>query len=285
MIPALKMVRFLAVGLLTLMVASCSAPPPIDAPDGVEITPLKTYSVWQSRFLLWIAGVRPVRVEYAVDTYRVIYKVAEPDGRQATASGLLALPRGGKARRIVSFQHGTATNRENVPSRLDMTGVAASVLFAGNGYALMAPDYIGLGDSPGPHAYLVAADEARAAIGLIDVAKALPGAPQGPAFLSGFSQGGHATLATVRELEARGERVFAAAPVAGAYDLRHISLPAALKGGAKSHAVYLAYMAWGYAHYYGHPLDSALTPEYAALVEGLFGSWKACSARHIVLKR
>ena len=49
-----------------------------------------------------------------------------------------------------------------------------------------------------------------------------------------------------------------------------MSLPAALKGGAPSHSLYLAYAAWGQAAYYGHSLDSVLTPEYAATVERLF---------------
>jgi hypothetical protein len=49
-----------------------------------------------------------------------------------------------------------------------------------------------------------------------------------------------------------------------------VSLPAALRGGAPSHSLYLAYAAWGQAAHYGHSLDSVLTPEYAATVERLF---------------
>ena len=67
-------------------------------------------------------------------------------------------------------------------------------------------------------------------------------------------------------------RVLAAAPVATAIDIRNISLPAALEGGARSHTLYLAYIVGGYAHYYGEPLDTALTPEYAARVEELYGT-------------
>jgi pimeloyl-ACP methyl ester carboxylesterase len=74
----------------------------------------------------------------------------------------------------------------------------------------------------------------------------------------------------VRVLESRGQQVLGSAQVAGAYDIRRVSLPAALKGGAPSHSLYLAYAAWGQAAYYGHSLDSVLTPEYAATVERLF---------------
>ncbi len=43
----------------------------------------------------------------------------------------------------------------------------------------------------------------------------------------------------------QGQHVLGSAQVAGAYDLRRVSLPAALKGGAPSHSLYLAYAAWG----------------------------------------
>jgi hypothetical protein len=64
--------------------------------------------------------------------------------------------------------------------------------------------------------------------------------------------------------------VLGSAQVAGAYDLINISFPAALKGGARQHALYLAYLARGYAGYYRQPLDSVLTPPHATLVTRLF---------------
>jgi pimeloyl-ACP methyl ester carboxylesterase len=192
------------------------------------------------------------------------------NGRELRVSGLLALPHDGKARRLMSFQHGTTTTRDEVPSAPDSTGEAAAIVFAGNGYAVIAPDYIGLGHSPGKHPYLVAEDAAAAVTAMIAAARRIDGVPHGPVFLSGFSQGGQATIAAMRALEASGETVLGAAPVAGPYDLRHISLAAALKGGSPNHALYLAYMSWGYAARYDHPLDSALTPHWAKVAANLF---------------
>ena len=179
---------------------------------------------------------------------------------------------GATARHLASFQHGTSTSRDRVPSALDGTGVAAAILFAGNGYALIAPDYIGLGVSGEIHPYLVAEDAGRAVIDMIAAARRIDGVPDGPVFLSGFSQGGQASLAALRLLEENGAAVLGAAPVSSAYDLRNISLGAALTGGAQSHALYLAYMARGYAARYGQPVKSVLTPEHAVLVEELFGN-------------
>jgi pimeloyl-ACP methyl ester carboxylesterase len=249
--------------------AACMQPRPVDAPPEVQLTPLKSISALQARVLLRLSGVDGISVGNAVDCYRMQYTIGSgPDA--VRLSGLLALPRDVVPRRLVSFQHGTSTTRTAVPSQLDGTGIAAAIVFAGNGYALIAPDYPGLGDSPGRHPYYVAEAIGPAVAGMIDAVQRVQGVPNGPVFLSGFSEGGWASLAALRVLEGKGQPVLGSAQVAGAYDLRHVSLPAALQGGAPSHSLYLAYAAWGQAAYYGHALDSVLTPEYATIVERLF---------------
>jgi len=92
-------------------------------------------------------------------------------------------------------------------------------------------------------------------------------------FLTGFSQGGHATLAAQRLLETAqidGLTVTAAAPIAGPFDLAAISFPFALEGGSTASSLYLAYMVDAYANIYGEALDSALRAPYAAKVPELF---------------
>lgn len=255
------------------LLSACMHPRVIEAPEGVQLTPLKTISTLKARLLLTLSGVDGISVENSVDCYRMQYTAGS--GTDAVRlSGLLALPRGVAPRRLVSFQHGTSTTRSAVPSQPDGTGIAAAIVFAGNGYALIAPDYPGMGVSPGKHPYYVADAIGPAVAGMVEASQRVPGVPRGPAFLSGFSEGGWASLAALRILESKGTRVLGSAQVAGAYDLRRVSLPAALKGGAASHSLYLAYAAWGQAAYYGHSLDSVLTPEYAATVERLFAGAK-----------
>jgi pimeloyl-ACP methyl ester carboxylesterase len=257
----------------SLVLAGCMSPPPIQAPAGVQLTPLKTISKFQARLMLSLSGIEGISVTNAVDCYRMQYTV-DADGKVERLSGLLALPRGVAPRRLASFQHGTTTTRSAVPSQPDGTGLAAAIVFAGNGYALVAPDYPGLGESSGRHPYYVAEEIGPAVVGMIDAAQRLEHVPEGPVFLSGFSEGGWASLAALRTLESRGQRVLGSAQIAGAYDLRHVSLPAALKGGSPSHSLYLAYAAWGQGAHYGHALDTVLTPEYAATVERLFAGAK-----------
>jgi len=268
----LTIVRPLLIATVALL-AGCMHPRAIQAPEEVRLTPLTTISTLKARVLLTFAGVDGIPVSSAVDCYRMQYTVGS--GSEAVQlSGLLALPRDVVPRRLVSFQHGTSTTRTAVPSQLDGTGLAAAIAFAGNGYALIAPDYPGLGESSGRHPYYVAEAIGPAVAAMIEASQRVEGVPSGPVFLSGFSEGGWASLAALRTLESKGTHVLGSAQVAGAYDLRHVSLPAALKGGAASHSLYLAYAAWGQAAYYGHPLDSVLTPEYAAIVERVFAGAK-----------
>lgn len=245
-------------------------PPALVPPDGVELTPLRTISVIEARILLGLAGVEGIPVVNAVDCYRMTYRTPGRSGGTIELSGLLALPRGITPRRLVSFQHGTTTTRSAVPSQPDGTGLAAAIAFAGNGYALVAPDYPGLGVSAGKHPYYVADAIGPSVVAMIEAALRVEGMPTGPVFLSGFSEGGWASLAALRMLEDQNRPVLGSALVAGAYDLRYISLPAALKGGAPSHSLYLAYAAWGQSDWYGHALDSVLNADHAALVERLF---------------
>ncbi len=272
LIGVVLLVLILAIG--TGVVLLGMRPAPLRAPDGVQLTPLRTISTIEARILLFLTGVKGVPVEYAVDCYRMSYSTAGRNGEVVRLSGLLALPRGHSARRLVSFQHGTTTTRSAVPSRPDGTGIAAAIAFAGNGYALVAPDYPGLGESQGRHPYYVADAIGPAVVAMIEVAQRIEGVPTTPVFLSGFSEGGWASLAALRVLESKGRQVFGSAQVAGAYDLRNLSLPLTLKGGSPSYSLYLAYMAWGQSAYYGHALDSVLTPDFATLVERLFAGAK-----------
>jgi dienelactone hydrolase len=110
----------------------------------------------------------------------------------------------------VSWQHGTTTQRSEVPSKpTPDEGVVASLVFAGHGYLLAAPDYLGLGTSEGRHPYYHAESTAASVVDLLRAARRLAEArdlawPE-PLFLTGFSQGGHASIAALRELEAAAE--------------------------------------------------------------------------------
>ena len=136
---------------------------------------------------------------------------------------------------------------------------------------------MGLGVSTVPHPYLHADSEADAVVDLLRAARDVVAAAgvdwPDALLLTGFSQGGHATLAAQRLLEAaplEGLTVKAAAPIAGPFDLAGISFPFALEGHSKSSSLYLAYLVGAYANIYGEALATALRDPYASNVPVLF---------------
>lgn len=264
------MMRALVGVLLACLLAACAQPLPLTAPAGVELAPIRTISRLEQHVRLWRAGFRDTPVRYDIDTYRMTYRVQLADGRDEIASGLLALPRGAHPRTLVSYQHGTTATRGNVPSTLKVAGREAMLAFAGAGHALVAPDYLGLGASELRHPYLIADPQARSVVSMIEAARQIKGVPLGPVFLTGHSEGGHASLAAMRLLEANGEHVLGAAPIAAAYDLDGVSFHMATQSELPIHAFYLGYTSWAYADHYRRPLDTVLTPDTARQVQALF---------------
>jgi pimeloyl-ACP methyl ester carboxylesterase len=220
--------------------------------------------------MAWSAGLKGVEVDYAIDCYKVVYPSRDERGRFVSLSGLLALPHDKTAHVLVSFQHGTTSKRDDVPSNLSAGGLEAAILLAGNGYATIAPDYVGLGVSTRPQTYFVAADTARAIADMIDAVRHVRGVPSGPPFFVGFSEGGFASFTAQRFLESQGQRVMGTASIAGAFNLRTVSIPWTLKGLSPEASTYLALWVRSYATRYGHPLGTAFLPRYAALLPKLF---------------
>ncbi|GAB3961029.1 alpha/beta fold hydrolase [Actinoallomurus acanthiterrae] len=223
-------------------------------------------------------------VRYGVDAYRVVYRTVDASGGATTASGLVALP-GSHARRlpVVAYEHGTLVLKTDAPSTDGTTRPdrARTMAFAANGYAAVAPDYLGLGEGPGRHPYTHAPTEVSASADLLRAAGTLAGrrhrSLDGRVLVTGFSQGGHAAMGFGKALGA-GEvprfRPVALAPVSGPYDVQGVETPAGLDGrvAPRNAVFYFAY--WITAmnrihHLYDRPAEAFQEP-YAGVVEGLF---------------
>jgi pimeloyl-ACP methyl ester carboxylesterase len=229
--------------------------------------------------MLWWADL-PVKtsVTDGVEMFRIKYW-SEVNGQPVEASGLMSVPhatlRGRASHGTVMYLHGTNPSRAGSPSSPGSEeGLVPTAIFAGGGYTLLAPDYFGLGTSKAQPAYLHSGATAAAARDLVvasqSVAKMLKAPFSSDLYLTGFSQGGHATAVVQRAFEAvpvPGVKVKASAAVAGAFDLLGISLPYALK---HKHSLYLGYLGTAYAVQYNQPLDSLFTLQYAATLPRLF---------------
>lgn len=245
--------------------------------DGAES--VGNYSPHVFRALLWYAGLsKEVSIEDGARLYRIRYWTTDPHGAETIASGLFAVPKKLKPRGIVSYQHGTRTQRAFGPSRPSLDeGVLVAAVFAGGGYLVTAPDYIGFGASTLPHPYVHAATEASATVDLLKAAEQLSkhlGVNWAPSvYLLGFSQGGHATAAAHRALEKDNDprfRVAASAPISGVYDLAGITFPHTLEGKSTASSMYLAFLFNAYSSAYDKPLSDIVVSSYCKPIPVVF---------------
>jgi hypothetical protein len=151
-------------------------------------------------------------------------------GEKTTASGGIMVPTGSAPacqgpRPVLLYAHGTTTEK-NFNMASPQTGEAALVaaMYAAQGYIVVAPNYAGYESSDlSYHPYLNADQQSK------DMMDALTAARKGFAsiganansklFISGYSQGGHVALATVKAMQAAGMTVTASAPLSGPYNL------------------------------------------------------------------
>ncbi len=224
--------RLILTALLLPMLPAFAEPKPV--PAGVSYELIGTYTVDRLNTILttelrafssYPVTYPPAR--YPVRLYRVIYPsvIPEQNNRPTVASGLLAVPESGaETMPVVSYQHGTVFSKTEVPSRPDESMETRLMLaqFAGQGYAMVAADYFGKGDSKEADSYLVKASTQQACLDMLHAAQAVSADLKvhwGPLFLSGWSQGGWATMCFLNKLETVGIPVKAAATASAPNDL------------------------------------------------------------------
>jgi pimeloyl-ACP methyl ester carboxylesterase len=223
-----------------------------------------------------------ISVKQGVELFRVTYWTVYK-GKPTKASGLFIAPQDTtRAKGVMMYLHGTTNTRALSPSQPDRAdGETEAAVFGGNDYYVVLPDYIGLGVSHEPHPYIITkplvddAIDLLKAIRQIAVERKLSWSPN--LFMMGFSQGGQVVAGVHRELDRRPLRSYrlkGSIGVAGPYELRQTSLPKALETNCLKCVGYLAWGAYAYATYYGHPLSDALKPAYVDVVPGLFDGSK-----------
>ncbi len=226
-----------------------------------------TYSTGDLNGIFAYYGI-PLTAQYAVKFYKLVYETIDPLGARTQASGAQFLPQNvGKALPLLSYQHGTSTLTNYVPSNGTSDESIVGLVFASAGYATVLPDYLGLGDSPGFHPYVHARSEATACVDMLRAARRYCAsnsvALNGQIFLVGYSEGGHATMALHRELEQYHTNEFtitASAPMAGPYDMSGVELNDLLSARCPPNPYYYAYVLMAYQRVY------SLAPNWTALL-------------------
>ncbi len=184
---------------------------------------------------------------------------------------------------MLLYLHGTLTRDLDAPSYLTGSETVIGWIMAMDGYISVLPDYLGMGDGPGIHPYLHAASEASASVDLLKAALFLcnfnpliKAKPNGNLYLAGYSQGGHAALATQNELQNNpvpGLTLRKTVAGSGAYSLSYIQKKSLFSQTLYPSPYFLPYMLLGYQEVYGNlygNLDQVFVPPYNNTIPGLF---------------
>jgi hypothetical protein len=203
-------------------------------------------------------------VQFGARFYRIIYTTKNTANQPDTVSGLIVVPQ--DSTRIfprLVYQHGTSISRTDVPSFNILTGGEGNIglLFAGMGFLTLMPDYLGLGVAKGFHPYVHAASESWVAA---DMLRALPDfiAYYGSGlyvndqlFATGYSQGGHASMAFQRDVEGLWKNEFkmtAASHMSGPYSIGEVMRDLVLSDEVYLYPAYIPNTLISYQGVYGN---------------------------------
>ena len=176
----------------------------------MDATALRLISIGDISAAVQATGSTAPRVtpRYTVQTYRLTYRTVDAQGATLTASALVAVPQkpNSSLSPVLAFQHGTITRDAEAPSNAADPG-STPVALAALGYIVLAADYVGYGSSKGtPHPYLLATPTAAAVNDLLTAARywrqTVGLRDNQQLFLAGYSEGGYASLAAQRALQA-----------------------------------------------------------------------------------
>ena len=166
-------------------------------------------------------------VKNGVDIYEIVYRVQWIDGTWRNASGIYYVPKRKKDKPVpyMLYGHGTRIHKHREVSDGDSEQFIC-LAHATDGYATGFIDYYGIGKGEGMHLYQHAWSEAHAFIYFLEAIdelnKELNVQHNGQLFLTGYSQGGHASFAAHKYIEERADprfKVTASSPMSGAYDM------------------------------------------------------------------
>ena len=142
-----------------------------------------------------------------VAAVKIDYTAINVDQTPVTVSGGIAIPQVGATslKGLILYFHGTTTQRTNVPSNFTpltntataTDGVLMAALWASQGYVVVMPDYIGLGDdTTEPHPYVVyPSQNAQVGLAMVRAARTLLAKSYQingllPLYITGYSEGG-----------------------------------------------------------------------------------------------
>jgi pimeloyl-ACP methyl ester carboxylesterase len=232
------------------------------------------------------SGLQPLTGKAQCDV-RVValhYSTVGVNSEDADASGVFLVPAGacaGASAPLVAYAKGTDVQKpRTLANPSDPETFALVSMYAAQGYAVVATDYLGYAKSSyGYHPYLHADSEASSIVDSIRAARkaaAQESVPlSGKVMLTGYSQGGHSSMAAQRAIE-RDEpseiNLVGAAHLAGPYNLSgSFKLTNAIAG----YQFFVPFLVTAWQKVYGNVYSSvtqAFKPPYSDYIENLLPS-------------
>jgi len=181
------------------------------------------------------------RVVFGYRAYKIPYITTDEEGLDVNASGLFVIPTGMPSTinkiglSMVSDSHGTIFKNAKAPTvhgEIYGTPDGSPILLTSiGGFATLQADYIGFGDSKNHyHPYMLKESSANATVDFIKQVKIFAKENNiklnQQLFLTGYSEGGYVTMATLKKIEEEGMdlSVSMAVPMASAtYSLTRVS--------------------------------------------------------------
>jgi pimeloyl-ACP methyl ester carboxylesterase len=216
-------------------------------------------------------------LEHDISVYTITYNTTY-QGKQIIASGMVAFPDTEEGMPMLNFNHGTTSLHSDAPT-VDLLQYSFFSNAASAGYILVIPDYLGFGSSEDiVHPYYRSDITGQTVVDMLIATKELANLEgynyNGDVFLSGYSEGGFATMAAHYNIENNNYsniNLVASAPAAGGYDITGM-LNYFLSLETYHVPYYIAYVAIGYKTSYNWDisLNTIFNEPYASNIPEYF---------------
>jgi hypothetical protein len=218
----------------------------------------------------------PVRND--VDMYEITYYGKWIDSSYIKAKGVLYVPVKKEGMDEFVYCHGTRISVDQSYGIRDREQFIP-ILMASDGYLSYFPFYFGLAGGEKEHIYQHTWTEASAVIHMIkacrEIFSSLQVATTGKLFVSGYSQGGHATMAVQKHIEAQtfgtDITITASSALSGAYDMSGVQATTMFREFERPH--YLPYLLISFNYAYkmvGEEAYWVFKPPYDTEIKELF---------------
>ena len=225
---------------------------------------------------------------YGYKAYKIPYTTRDEEGHEVKASGLFVIPTGlpevvtnTLGLSMVADDHGTIFANAEAPSVIAASSGApdgsAILLTSVGGFATLQPDYVGFGDSSSHyHPFILKDSLANATVDFIKQVKIFAKDNDiklnNQLFLTGYSEGGYASMATLKKIEEEqlmDLTVTMAAPMAGPYALKLMAdgVLSQPKLGVPS---FMANIGYAYAKANNQEVNVVVNEPYASKLPTLF---------------